>query len=94
MAMTDTVNASFVDRAFDRARLERLADWLAVAVVVALPWSTSAALILMGCWLVALAPTLSIDMLRRELTTAAGGLPVLLVLVAAIGMLWANVSFA
>ena len=51
--MTDAANVSFT-RAFDRARLERVADWLAVAVVVALPWSTSGALILMGCWLVAL----------------------------------------
>ena len=41
--MTDAANVSFT-RAFDRARLERVADWLAVAVVVALPWSTSAAL--------------------------------------------------
>ena len=91
--MTDAVNANFIGRAIDRARLERVADWLAVAVAVSLPWSTSAALILIGCWFIALAPTLSIDMLRRELMTAAGGLPVLLVLAAAIGMLWANVSF-
>ena len=90
--MTDAANVSFT-RAFDRARLDRVADWLAVAVVVALPWSTTAALILMGCWLIALVPTLSIDMLRRELATAAGGLPALLVLAAAIGMLWADVSF-
>jgi hypothetical protein len=92
--MTDAVNANFVGRAFDRARLERVADWLAVAVVVVLPWSTSAALILIGCWFVALAPTLSIDMLRREVMTAAGGLPILLVVAAAAGMLWSNVSFA
>jgi O-antigen ligase len=86
------VAANFIR--FDRAGFERAADWLAVAVVVALPWSTTAALILMGCWVLALAPTLSLEMLRRELMTSAGGLPVLLVAVAAVGMLWADVSFA
>ena len=91
--MTDAVNANFIGRAFDRARLERVADWLAVAVVVALPWSTSAAWVFIGCWLLALVPTLSVDMLRREVMTWAGGLPVLLVLTAAIGMLWADISF-
>ena len=90
--MTDAANVSFT-RAFDRARLERVADWLAVAVVVALPWSTSAAWVFIGCWLLALVPTLSVDMLRREVMTCAGGLPVLLVLTAAIGMLWADISF-
>ena len=73
--MTDAANVSFT-RAFDRARLERAADWLAVAVVVALPWSTSAAWVFIGCWLLALVPTLSVDMLRREVMTWAGGLPV------------------
>jgi O-antigen ligase len=77
---------------FDRIRLARVADGLAVAVAVSLPWSTSATSILIVAWLLALIPTLSWADLRRELTTAAGGLPVLLVLFGLLGMLWANVT--
>ncbi|MEA2930914.1 MAG: O-antigen ligase [Hyphomicrobiales bacterium] len=87
-------NASLIRRAFDRARLERLADWLAVAVVVSLPWSTSATGILIVVWLVALIPTLDVATLRAEFRSAAGGLPVLLWLFAGFGMLWADVTFA
>jgi hypothetical protein len=79
---------------FDRVRLERLADWLAVGVAVSLPWSTSATGILIALWLVATLPTLDIASIRRELATAAGGLPVLLWVLAAVGMLWADVTWA
>jgi O-antigen ligase len=75
-------------------RLQQAADWLAVAVVVSLPWSTSASVILIVLWLVAVLPTLAVADMRRELLTAAGGLPVLLWLLAAIGMLWADVPWA
>jgi hypothetical protein len=92
--MADAANASPIGRAFDRARLERLADWLAVAVVVSLPWSTSATGILVVVWLVALIPTLDVEALRRELRSPAGALPALLWLFAAVGMLWADVSLA
>ena len=61
---------------FDRVRLARLADWLAVAVAASLPWSTSATGILVALWLLALIPTLNWDDIRRELATPAGGLPV------------------
>ncbi len=76
----------------DRARLERLADGLLVAVVVSLPWSTSATGILLVLWLLALIPTLEWADLRRELVTPAGGLPVLLFLFGAFGTLWADVT--
>ncbi len=66
------------------------ADWLAVAVAVSLPWSTSATAILIVLWLVAVVPTLNADGLRRELFSAAGGLPALLWLFAVIGLLWAT----
>jgi O-antigen ligase len=79
---------------FDTRRLHQAADWLAVAVVVSLPWSTSASVILIVLWLVAVLPTLAVTDIRRELWTAAGGLPVLLWLFAAIGMLWADVPWA
>jgi len=80
-------------KAFDRRALARLADWLAVGVAVSLPWSTSATSILIALWLVAALPTFDIAGLRRELATAAGGLPILLCLFAAAGMLWADVSW-
>ena len=92
--MADAVNPNRIGRAFDRAALERLADWLAVAVAVTLPWSTSISQILIVAWLVALVPTLDVATVRRELQTPAGVLPVLLWLLALVGVLWANVPFA
>jgi len=78
----------------DMRKLQQAADWLAVAVVVSLPWSTSVSVILIVVWLVALLPTLAVADMRRELLTAAGGLPVLLWLFAAVGMVWADVPWA
>src|SRR5487761_1866979 len=80
----------------NRAQLERAADGLATAVAVSLPWSTSATSILLVLWLIALIPTFQWSDLRREptLTTLAGGLPVLLWLLALFGMLWSDVSLA
>jgi len=78
----------------DMRMLQRAAGWLAVAVVVSLPWSTSLSVILIVLWLLAVLPTLAVADLRRELLTAAGGLPVLLWLLAAVGMLWADVPWA
>ncbi len=77
---------------FDRTRLAVAADWLAVAVAVSLPWSTSATSILLVLWLLALIPTLEWADVRRELVTPAGGLPVLLFLLGALGMAWADVT--
>ena len=77
---------------FDQRRLAANADGVVVAVAVSLPWSTSATSILLVIWLVALIPTLQLADLRRELSTAAGGLPVLLFLLGALGMAWADVS--
>lgn len=85
---------SLADRfSFDRARFLRVADVLAVAVAVSLPWSTSATGILLALWLIALIPALAWTDLRRELMTPAGGLPVLLFLLGALGMVWADVSW-
>ena len=85
---------TFLAKVFDRDRMEARADWLAVAVAVSLPWSTSATGILSVIWLLAVIPTLTWPSLRRELTSAAGGLPVLLFLLGALGMLWAEVPWA
>jgi O-antigen ligase len=75
-------------------RLGQIADALAAAVAVSLPWSTSATAILIVLWLIALAPTLDIASVRREVASPAGGLPVLLWGMGALGMLWADVSWS
>jgi O-antigen ligase len=77
----------------DHSSLVRLADWLAVAVALALPWSTSAVGIAIAAWLIVLLPTLDLAAVRRELVTAAGGLPVILWCLGVIGMLWAGISW-
>jgi O-antigen ligase len=87
------INSSFLEQVLDRKRLAELADWTAVAVAVSLPWSTSATSILLVVLLLTLIPTLNVAMLRQEVQTAAGGLPVLLWLLAATGMLWADVTW-
>jgi O-antigen ligase len=85
------MNATLTAPSFDRARLARAADALAVAVVVSMPWSTTATSILIVVWLVVLVPTLDWPAVRRELWTPAGGLPVLFWLLGVVGMLWADV---
>ena len=77
-----------------RTRLELWADGLAAAVVVSLPWSTTATGILIVLWLLALLPTLDVASVKRELRTPAGGLPVALWGLAVLGMLWADVDWA
>jgi len=78
---------------FDRNKLATIADYLMVAVAVSVPWSTSATGILLALWLIALLPTLSWSDLHRELLSAAGGLPVALFLLGAVGMAWADVTW-
>jgi O-antigen ligase len=80
-------------RLLDRDRLAQIADGLAAAVAVLLPWSTSATVVLIVLWLVALIPTLDVASVRREVMTAAGGLPLLLFGLAAVGMLWAHADW-
>ncbi|MEI7803877.1 MAG: O-antigen ligase family protein [Hyphomicrobiales bacterium] len=79
---------------FDRKQLELNSDCAAVAVAISLPWSTSATVILVGLWLYALLVTLYFPGIRRELATAAGGLPALLFALGALGMLWADVTWS
>jgi hypothetical protein len=84
---------AFIDRIADRLRLAQVADWLAVGTAASLPWSTSGTSILSALLLLAIIPTLDWASLRRELTTAAGGLPVLLVALGMVGTLWADVGW-
>jgi len=78
---------------FDRAFFADLADYLVVAVAAALPWSTTATGIFIVAWLLVLLPTLDLSTLRRELLTPAGGLPVALCFLGAVGMFWADVDW-
>src|SRR5262245_47997032 len=77
-----------------RGQLSVAADWAVVAIAVSVAWSTSATAILIVVWLIALLPSLDPARLRAQLRTAAGGLPVLLWLAAALGMLWADATWA
>ena len=89
--MTETANIS-IRRLAGRALRPR-ADWLAVGVAVSLPRSTSATGILSVLWLFAVLPSLELAAIKRELLTAAGGLPVLLWALATLGLFWADVSW-
>ena len=88
--MTEIAQSAAAAGLLDRARWSRLADSLAVAVAVSLPWSTSATSLLIALWLLAVLPTLRPAEFVRELAHPAGGLPVLLWLFAMIGGLWSE----
>ena len=92
--MMRAVKAKFLAGALQRESLQTIPDWLTVAVAVALPWSTSVAAVFIVLWLITLAPTLDLAMLRRELATAAGGLPVTLWALAMLGLFWADATWA
>ncbi len=77
----------------DRVHLAALADYLAAAVVISLPWSTSATSILASLWAVAAAMTLDSASLRRVVTMPAAALPVALVVLAVAGTLWSEVAW-
>jgi O-antigen ligase len=79
---------------FDRKQLAQLADWSVVAVAMTLPWSTSGTSILLVVWLITLIPTIETAAIWREVKSPAGCLPVLLWLLGAAGMVWADVSWA
>jgi O-antigen ligase len=68
----------------NRAGWLRAADWFALAVAVTLPWSTTATGIFIALWLITILPAMEFGMLQRELTRV----------LAAIGMLWADVTWA
>jgi hypothetical protein len=88
------MTASVRGALFDRQRLLALPDWLAIGVALSLPWSTSFTGIFIALWLLAILPTLDRAILWRELASPAGGLPVLLVLFAMLGLLWADVTWS
>jgi len=93
-AINGTMQTGLIRRTLDRAYLASLADGLAIAVAVSLPWSTSATSILIVLWLLALLPTLNLALLRNVLATPAGGLPAALLGFALLGMLWSVAPIA
>ncbi|MET0866603.1 MAG: O-antigen ligase family protein, partial [Pseudorhodoplanes sp.] len=76
----------------DQARMRIAADGLVAIVAAILPWSTSGTLIAIGLWFVVLLPTLRPDDLSA-LRHPAAFLPLVLFAFAALGMLWADVSW-
>jgi O-antigen ligase len=91
--MTEVTPVRSVTSIIDRVRQGETADWLVAAVAVSLPWSTSATAILIVLWLLAIIPSLDVASVRREVMSPAGGLPVLLWVLAALAMLWADVGW-
>jgi O-antigen ligase len=76
-----------------RRQLASLADHLAIAVAVFLPWSTSVATILGWIWLFAVVPTLDPRLLLQTLARPACALPLALFAFGLIAMAWADVSW-
>jgi O-antigen ligase len=87
--MADLAQRIRSSQLFGRDRFALIADGLAVALVVALPWSTSATQIFAGLLLVVIIATLDRPQLNRVLATTAGGLPIVLLALGIAGMLWA-----
>jgi O-antigen ligase len=77
----------------DRVRLAALADYLAAAVVISLPWSTSATSILVPLWAVAAAATLDGASVRRIAAMPAAAFPMALVVLALVGTLWSEATW-
>lgn len=76
-----------------RASLPMQADWLVVALAASLPWSTSLTAIFAVLWLIAVFPTLAPADFRQAYLRPAGVTILALVGMAALGMLWADVSW-
>jgi len=74
-------------------RLVRLADWLAVATVVSLPWSTSATTILIVAWVAVVLATLDRESLDRVKSMAAVVLPVAIAVYAVLAVAWSDVAW-
>jgi O-antigen ligase len=90
--MLDHMNLA--GRFCDDIKSRRATDYLAIAVAISLPWSTSATSILMVIWILAFLPTLKLADLRKEIFTLAGGFPLILFAWAALGMLWVDTTWA
>jgi O-antigen ligase len=92
--ISSAADTGFAARLSVRERLARTSDVLAAGVAASLPWSTSAASILIGLWVLFVLPALNWRTVFAALKSPAGGLPVLLWALGSLGMLWAHVSWA
>lgn len=86
--MTALARSSLLAGLLDRRRWLSLADGLAVAVAMSLPWSTSLTSIFVILWVLALVPALRPPDLLGEVAKPASGIPVLFWLLGIIGSLW------
>jgi hypothetical protein len=77
-----------------QAKLSQTADALAIALAASVPWSTSATGILVGLWLLAFLPTVDLAALRRDLSIPAAATVIVLIALAALGMLWSEARWA
>jgi len=93
MTMPPVATARPWDRMLDRAHFAQAADWMAVAVAVSLPWSTSLSGILIGVWCLCVIPTLDLRSLRWAVAVPAAAIPLALFLYGVIGMAWGGASF-
>jgi O-antigen ligase len=84
-------SGAFLARNFTRERSAVLADGLAAAIAVALPWSTTVCVALTWLYLIALVPNLEAAELRRAFAAPISALPAALFALAALGMFWADV---
>jgi O-antigen ligase len=78
---------------FEKRHKVLLTDGWTALVAFLLPWSTSATLIALGIWLLAWVLTFEVGSLWRELKKPPCLIPVLLWLLAAMGMLWSEASW-
>jgi O-antigen ligase len=88
--MPEAARTALIDRRPFRDRLVRLADGLAIAVAVTLPWSVTASGIAIALWLIVVLPITDWSLLRRSLVLPAVALPLLLVLIAGAGVAWSE----
>jgi O-antigen ligase len=77
-----------------RDRLEFTARIFAILTAVSIPWSSSATSICAGIWLLTLLPTIKWTSLRSIANAPAAYMPIALVVLAIIGMLWADVMWS
>lgn len=76
------------------AVLIRAADVLAALIAASLPWSTTAPSIFVGLWLLVVTPTIDWRDYARRLSQPAYALPFIFLLLALLGMLWSDGTWA
>ena len=89
-----TIRRPWRDVLRDPTIRSRNVDILAAMTAAALPWSTTAAAVLMALWLVALGPTIDWREFRDGLTHPASALPLAFVALATVGILWSDGSWS